>query len=50
MIKPDVVIMALVSLQHAFEEVMLCDMIEIGNLPWVVMVPFSLNQDASELL
>lgn len=50
MTEPNVVIVALASSQHAFEEVMLREMIEIGNLPGVVMVPFTLNQDASELL
>jgi len=47
---PEVTIVALASAQHAFEEVMLHEMIEVGNLPGIVMVPFALNQDASELL
>jgi len=47
---PEVAIVALASAQPAFEELMLDEMIEVGNLPGVVMVPFALNQDASELL
>lgn len=46
----EVTIVALASAQHVFEEIMLHEMIEVGNLPRVVMVPFALNQDASKLL